>query len=277
MEYLAEKGKRNLKFWAIRHAALQNLATSDMAVFPSQRAADLFLENNPQVRAALSGRARVAYSGIDDCLKTATVPQARVPPEVKGSLRIVSIGHHVPIKRIDVVLYALRSLLDKRPPVPAISFVNFGGETEHTRRLRELTAALGLEGTVQFRGLRPNSEVMAALVEADLFLVVPELAAFDLALLEAMAAAKPIITSRAGGNPEALGQAYPFYAETSEQVCASLERMIGGWQGAVAIGRQNRERFLRFFTIKAMVDRYWDLASEAADFPSRSGVAVGPR
>ena len=96
-----------------------------------------------------------------------------------------------------------RYLLDAAPRIlarcPSTVFV-FAGRGDCEADLREQARHLGIATRVRFLGLR--RDVPALLSTGDVF-VQPSLSeGLSIAILEAMAAAKPVVTTRVGGNPE---------------------------------------------------------------------------
>jgi glycosyltransferase involved in cell wall biosynthesis len=101
-------------------------------------------------------------------------------------------------KGIDVLLRALA--LVEGPPAS----VDLLGTGPEEKPLRELALSLGIAGQVRFRGLVGRSEVGAYLAKATA-LVLPSLAEnFPRAILEGLHAGVPIVTTFAGGIPEAV-------------------------------------------------------------------------
>ncbi len=75
-----------------------------------------------------------------------------------------------------------------------------GGPLEN--QIRERVAALGLSHRVRMTGFRPDGRrLMAAM---DVFLMTSEFEGLPIALLEAMALGKPVVSTRVGGIPEVL-------------------------------------------------------------------------
>ena len=113
---------------------------------------------------------------------------------------IGAVGRLVPIKDIDVFLDAIVLLA---PRLPAAHFALVGdGELRPT--LGERVRALGLEGRVHFCGWQKDM----ADVYGDLDVVVncSRNEGTPVALIEAMAAGRPVVATAVGGTPDLLGQ-----------------------------------------------------------------------
>ncbi|HVC50837.1 MAG TPA: glycosyltransferase [Stellaceae bacterium] len=85
---------------------------------------------------------------------------------------ILSVGRAVEKKGYEDLLAVLALL----PPALAWRFVHIGGGAL-AGRLREKAARLGLAGRIEWRGARPQPEVLAAYREADLFVLAAKVAA----------------------------------------------------------------------------------------------------
>jgi glycosyltransferase involved in cell wall biosynthesis len=139
---------------------------------------------------------RVVHNGIDPA------PFER-PPD-RGLLATLSDGAREPVvltvarlspqKGLDTLLAAARDVPDAR-------FVIVGNGPERPA-LESQAQALGVSGRVSFLGHR--RDVPDLLHACDLFVLPSLFEGLPLAVLEAMAAAKPVIASRIGGTDEAV-------------------------------------------------------------------------
>ena len=116
-------------------------------------------------------------------------------------LLIVSISQVIPEKGLlDLMAAAAMIIRDGRK----VTFVHIGdgpGLAEYRQTIR----SLGIENDFIFTGLLDLPEVAAILRESDVFTLPCTWGeAFSLAILEAMAAGKPVVVTRAGGNVEAV-------------------------------------------------------------------------
>jgi len=108
---------------------------------------------------------------------------------IEAPPRALFIGRLVRYKGLDVLLRALERVPDLR-----LDIVGSGPEGP---RLRTLTQALALADRVKWYGEYPDEDLPRRMADAD-FLVLPSVTTeemFGLVLLEAMAAARPIITT----------------------------------------------------------------------------------
>jgi glycosyltransferase involved in cell wall biosynthesis len=164
----------------------------------------------PRLRQHLPARGapplHVVYEGLD----LARFPERVAEPGATGRRRILSVARLLDCKGLDVLLRACARL--QQAGVGFDCRVIGGPDPRHQRdypaRLEALRAALGLGGNVAFLGDRPSPEVHAAYYRADVF-ALPVVTGADgtrditpNALLEAMAAGLPVISSRQTAIPE---------------------------------------------------------------------------
>jgi glycosyltransferase involved in cell wall biosynthesis len=109
------------------------------------------------------------------------------------------VGRLVPIKGVPAFLGAAAIV---RQTVPDVRFV-LVGDGEERERLERQSEELGLRGVVRFVGWRKDLDR----VYGDLDVVVNASAneGTPVALIEALAAARPVVASRVGGTAELLG------------------------------------------------------------------------
>jgi glycosyltransferase involved in cell wall biosynthesis len=110
---------------------------------------------------------------------------------------LTAVGSLIPRKGIDILMRALASL----KPELRWQFRIVGSGPEETG-LRRLAHSLGIESRVVFAGELPPAEVITALAATDIFLLGSHSEGRPNALVEAMAAALPIVASRIAGITE---------------------------------------------------------------------------
>jgi glycosyltransferase involved in cell wall biosynthesis len=113
-----------------------------------------------------------------------------------GAVVLGSVGRLSPVKDHDNLLHALRLV---RAEGRAVELVVVGdGETRSG--LEALARSLGLRDCVHFLGMR--QDVAALLSAFDMFVLSSISEGYSLALVEAAAAALPIVATRVGGNAD---------------------------------------------------------------------------
>lgn len=131
---------------------------------------------------------RVIHNGVD----AERFDRERKP--VPGRLLLVGRLSHA--KRPDVALQVLRVVRDQHPTAE-LHIVGGGPEED---RVRGLVDELGLQHAVRLLGRR--DEVATVLAEADCLVLTSDWEGCPIAVLEAMAAGVPIVSTDVGGVPE---------------------------------------------------------------------------
>ena len=126
----------------------------------------------------------------------AAVQQLRDAVHVPRDARVVgTVARLVPSKGVDQLI---ESLAYVRASVPAAHLLLVGDGPERAR-LQQLAAARGVSDAVHFSGALPETQTVLSLM--DVFVFLPAMQeGFGLSLLEAMAAARPIVAVRRGGG-----------------------------------------------------------------------------
>ena len=176
-----------------------------------------------------------------------------------------------PQKALDVLLRAAQLL---RAEFPRLRLVIAGNGPER-ERLEAMTAEIGLDGSVDFLGQR--NDVPALLSAFDVAVSSSDFEGTPLAVMEYMAAAKPIVATRVGGVPELIDHGVNgLLVEPRDPaaLAASIAQLLRDRDYGETLGARARERQRKEFDIEAAVRRierlYEDLyaASPRAD-PAR--------
>jgi glycosyltransferase involved in cell wall biosynthesis len=136
------------------------------------------------------------------------------------------------------------------------------GDGPERERLQQLVA--GVEG-VELLGSR--GDVPDLMVACDAVALLSEAEALPMSILEAMALARPVVTSDVGGAGEAV-----VHGETGLVVApgdtaaaaAALAKLAADPAAAKAMGERGRARQREHFDGEAMVDGYWRALEEVA-------------
>ena len=156
-----------------------------------------------------------------------------------GAKLVGTIGNLDRIKGHRVFLNAIPMVLKDRAKTRFL----FVGSGEEEYRLRQLAGRLGIEKDVVFMGAQPD--VTAIINRCDL-IVLPSLnEGLPLAVLEAMALAKPVIATNVGGVPEIVedgttGLLVP--PGDNEKMSVSILRLLGNPDLASEMGKKGEKR-----------------------------------
>lgn len=137
--------------------------------------------------------------------------------------------------------------------VPDARFVILG-EGELRETLERQIKDLGLERHVILAGFRPD--VIGLIKSFDLFVMSSVTEGLGTSILDAMACAKPVIGTRAGGIPEAVrdedtGLLVPPHDEAA--LAAAIIRVLKDPALAARLGASGRQRAAEYFSVERMV------------------------
>jgi glycosyltransferase involved in cell wall biosynthesis len=158
------------------------------------------------------------------------------------------------------VLFEAAAILQAEFPTLKV-FV--AGDGPERARLEEASQRLSVEGAVLFLGIR--RDVPAVLAAADIAVLSSDYEGSPLSVMEYMAAAKPVVSTRVGGVPELIEEGvHGLLVEPRdpEALAEAVARLLRDPALAKRLGAQGRERQQREFSLEAMVRRIEDLYEE---------------
>ena len=210
------------------------------------------------------GRIEVVHNGIDAGARPTREARAAARRELgipADALAVGTIGRLDPVKDLATLLTALTALpalaaqtLARGRSHPHLVIVGDGPERPV---LEALARSLDIAGSVHFVGYRRDAR--ALLPAFDLYVNSSTHEGVSLTVLEAMAAALPVVATRVGGNPEVVmngetGLLVP--ARSASRLALAMSTLIGDPQRRRAMGEAARWRVKRHFTMERMVNRY---------------------
>ena len=162
--------------------------------------------------------------------------------------------------------YLIEAAALLRPAWPNLQVVILG-EGELRQDLENLVAERGLTGTVHLPGHRGDARMLLDAV--DVFALPSRAEGMPLALIEAMEAGLPVVATRVIGSTEVVtdretGLLVP--AQDAERLAAALAKLFVDGEKRALYGEAGRRRYLRDYTVEAMVTRtqaVYDLALDA--------------
>jgi glycosyltransferase involved in cell wall biosynthesis len=156
----------------------------------------------------------------------------------------------------------LGHLLEAAAQVPDAVFV-IAGDGPRRQELEAQAGALRIADRVRFLGHR--TDIAALLASCDLFVLPSLFEGLPLSVLEAMAAARPVVATAVGGTPEAVvpGHTGLLVAPADAAALADAIRSIIGNPGLAArLGANGRQRVERMFSADRMVEEIESLYAE---------------
>jgi glycosyltransferase involved in cell wall biosynthesis len=173
---------------------------------------------------------------------------------------VLVLGALVPWKRPDLALEAAALAAES---VPGLRLTLAGAPLGHDdgllSRLRERAERPDLRGRVRFAGGVPDPR--PALGEASCLLHCADREPFGMALVEALASARPVVAPAAGGPLEIVdpscGRLYP--PGDADAAAAFLVELLQDGDTAVSLGEAARRRAEREFDLDRARQRFRDL------------------
>lgn len=140
--------------------------------------------------------------------------------------------------------------------IPAAQFLIVGDGPERPQ-LEQLTAKLGITGSVHFLGTRSDiPELLAAL---DVFVLTSHIEANPVSILEAMASCKPVVAPRVGSIADSVADGTTGYlcdAGQKDQFVARLVELLGNPVQASQMGAAGRQVVVDRWSLERMVEGY---------------------
>lgn len=204
-------------------------------------------------------------------------PDTTPGPLSPGRPTVVSVGRFVPKKGFDVLVTAWASVVREVPGARLVLV----GDGPGRAATEALVGSLDLGGSVEFRGARPNSEVLQTIAGGDVFTlacVVPpdgDSDALPVVLREAMARARPVVTTAVAGVPEAVDETCGWVVPPSDPdaLARALVAALRDPDAARTRGRAGRERVRRTATLDVAAAAFESLVDQApapAPAPART-------
>ncbi len=211
-------------------------------------------------------RIQVIYNGVDtDHFAPCAEAGARVRSELglaRETFVIGSVGRMVPIKNYGTLLQAADQLLGRGMDLHVLLV---GSGPEMASLQQQASAAARLRGRVWFLGACDRvTEVLNAM---DVF-VLPSLGeGMSNTLLEAMGCGLPLVATRVGGNPEVVGERDAgclFQPGDVAGLAKTLHYLATNPEIRRRLRLAARDRAVRQFSLKQMLEQYRNLYLEAA-------------
>lgn len=209
-----------------------------------------------ELRVAPAGKFRVIPLGLelDDFLALESQPAARSRLELpieRDDVVATFVGRLVPVKRVEMLLHAiaLARAGDTRIKLLVV------GDGEMRAGLTALSRNLGLDGAVHFLGYRRDLVDIAAATDVAVLTSVTE--GTPVSLIQAAAAARPVVSTAVGGVGEVVPEGAGILVEDGDVngFAEALVRFASDREERWEAGRQGREHVrVRFDSRRLVVD-----------------------
>lgn len=168
---------------------------------------------------------------------------------------LLHVGRLAPVKGQRELIEAL-ALLGRRDAVVVLAGRDLETDGAFERDLEARADELGVRDRVVFAGYR--DDVPALLAAADVFVLPSQIEGLPLTVLEAMAAARPVVATPVGGTPEAVvdgetGELVP--PGDVEALARALDGLLSDPDRARRLGESGRRRVEERFSAAAMSER----------------------
>ena len=210
----------------------------DLFLFESQFSADKFRATIGEPR----GTVRVVHNGVSP-------PEFEPVSLAPDASDVVFMGELRILKGIDVLIDALAQLRQQGRALTATLI----GDGVDRQLFVDQVARLGLIPSVRFM---PAMPARAAQAQGRIMVVPSRAESLPYVVLEAAAAAKPLIATCVGGIPEIFGPNSDTLvpAEDVNALAVALARNLDDPAAATERARKLQDRVAASFTVKAMVD-----------------------
>lgn len=183
-----------------------------------------------------------------------------------SSFLLLTVCELMPRRRLEDVIRAVRILVDESQDLIYVVAGRTSHSPEYTRFVQAEASALGLDGHVRFTGEIPEAALPDIYHACDAFVwASDENQSWGLAPMEAMAAGKPVIVSRANGLAEVLenGQtALLVMPRSPEAISAAVKRLIAGPPMRQALASRGQEMVRKDYSWRRNAQRMLELFAQ---------------
>lgn len=241
--------ERNMLFGGEKDITRALITLPDRVICNSAAIAERF-----RIKGAVVSKVKVILNGVD---------LGHFDPSLDGNeaRRELGVGHKKVVgivtnlnkrKRPEYFLEAAYSVLKKSKDVV---FVIVGGEfsdgaSGRTSALKDMAVRMGFKDDVIFTGFR--DDVSPLLAAFDVSVQVTEKEACSRAIIESMAAGKPVVAVGGGGNPELIVDGITgilVAPDDLEGLADEISGLLADDRGRDEMGKKARERAEKFFNV----------------------------
>ncbi len=177
----------------------------------------------------------------------------------------VTIGRFLPDKGLNYLLEAARQVLDVRKDV----YWLLAGRGPLEQELRRQAADLRVTDRVIFAGFR--TDVRDLLAAGDIMVVSSTCEGCSVAILEAMACARPVVATRVGGTPEIIEDGMNgviIEPRRPDEIARAVMQLADAPDRRNRLGRTAEQHVREHFSIQRMVRRYEEIYADLVTPPS---------
>lgn len=185
-----------------------------------------------------------------------TTPFDTIAPRKIGTpARLITVGRLAQVKGQDILLRALAYLGN------SVAEVILVGDGPEGPKLRRLASDLQVASKVTFLGAR--DDVPDLLAQSDLFVAPSRSEGLPVAVLEAMAASRPVVATAVGGTADVLeGVGWLTPARDPEALACGIKSALASSDIVVQKTKAARDRVKRLYGFDRMVKAYLQLYAD---------------
>ena len=234
---------------------------SDAVVAPSRVTADeLVADYGTQVEAVIpNGVAATVSEAIEATEPPESAEASTEVPDGRGDGPLVLYAGRLRTRKaVAVLIEAFAQVVERRSDARLV----LAGDGEHRATLEARVAELGLGESIRFLGAVPRAALDRWYEEADVFCLPSIYEGFPLAILEAMAAGLPVVSTLVSGIPEAVEHRRSgllVQAESADELARALLELLDDPERRRALGEAARLRVAEHFGIDRVAELYLDL------------------
>lgn len=223
-------------------------------------AADMVMANSSFTRENLldqgadPGKTIIHHVGID--LNRFACPDRASRNRDCSDIIIVTVARLVEEKALEYAITAFAKVRGNHPELNLTYRLIGSGHLEG--QLRQLAGELSVDDSMIFCGPADHDQVVAAMSQADIFLLSSIFEGFGLVLVEAQAMGLPVVTTSVGGTPQAVDpdrSALLVPSRDSDAIAEKLEYLIDHPELWLGMGRCGREFVEKNYDIAVLNER----------------------
>lgn len=170
-----------------------------------------------------------------------------------GAVRLLFVGAIGKLKGERDLIKALAILRCGGKPNIKVSFLGYGAEN-----LKDYCEELGVFEFIEFLGAVPMSERIKFFQKADIFVLPTYAEAMPMSVIEAMAAALPVVTTQVGGIPELIEDGktgFLFPPGDANALAEKISFLLNNRNAGIGIGKKARQKAREQMDFKVYVKK----------------------
>ncbi|MEZ5336046.1 MAG: glycosyltransferase family 4 protein [Methanolobus sp.] len=200
---------------------------------------------------------KTIHNGVDLGLFDSDSPAGEIPHiqsklEEKSFPIILTARRLVKKNGIELLIRSFKIALEKED-----SHLLIIGDGPERQKLEELTKELHIDKNVSFLGFIPHEKIAGYLKLADIAAVPSIIEASSLFMLEAMAMAKPVIATNAGGLPEVIDNSMGMLVEPGNEydMAGKLRELISNPQLRQELGKKAQIHVRNYYSWESVAKK----------------------